>query len=49
MGRLLGKERLKTALESLKTNIAGAVEKMPTHKEFLDRYCSLADAHEQRH
>jgi tryptophan 7-halogenase len=49
MGRLLGKERLRAALDSLKTNITHAVEKMPTHREFLDRYCAPTDAREQRH
>ncbi len=40
MGRMLGTKRLRTALESLKANYAGAVAKMPTHKAFLERYCS---------
>ena len=40
MGALLGDERLRKALESLKHNIAGAVAKMPTHEEFLKSYCS---------
>ena len=41
MARMLSDERLKTMLATLKGNIASAVEKMPTHKEFLDRYCAV--------
>ena len=33
-------ERLRKALETLKGNIARAVEKMPNHAEFLAQYCS---------
>ena len=39
MGRMLGPERLKRALDTLAGSIAGAVEKMPTHREFLTAYC----------
>lgn len=39
MGALLGEERLRGALGSLKANIAGAVSKMPTHQAFIDQYC----------
>jgi tryptophan halogenase len=39
MGRMLGPERLKRALETLAGSISGAVEKMPTHREFLTAYC----------
>ena len=39
MGALLGDQRLRKALESLKGNIASAVDKMPTHAEFLKTYC----------
>ncbi len=42
MGRMLGPERLRRALDSLKTSIAGAVSRMPTHREFLEHYCSTA-------
>lgn len=41
MARLLSDERLKAMLESLKGNIASAVEKMPTHKEFVEQYCAV--------
>jgi tryptophan 7-halogenase len=40
MGALLGEQRLRRALDSLKANIARAVGKMPAHKVFLQRYCS---------
>ena len=40
MGRMLGPERLRTALDTLKGSIAGAVAKMPTHREFLNSYCA---------
>ena len=40
MGALLGDERLKRALESLKGNIGQAVGSMPRHREFLQKYCS---------
>jgi tryptophan halogenase len=43
MARLLGSDRLRNALDTLKTNIAGAVAKMPTHRAFLERYCSAAE------
>lgn len=39
MGALLGEQRLRRALESLKSNIASAVDKMPGHRDFLKRYC----------
>jgi tryptophan halogenase len=41
MGRMLGPERLKRALETLAGSISGAVEKMPTHREFLASYCGM--------
>jgi tryptophan halogenase len=40
MGALLGDERLRTALDTLKANIESAVSRMPTHKEFLLQYCA---------
>ena len=40
MGRMLGPERLRKALDTLKGSIAGAVAKMPTHREFLESYCA---------
>ena len=42
MGRMLGPERLRNALDTLRNSIAGAVAKMPTHREFLDSYCGVA-------
>ncbi|MBL8548800.1 MAG: tryptophan 7-halogenase [Hyphomonadaceae bacterium] len=39
MGRMLPQDRLRAALDSLKGSVAAAVEKMPTHKQFLAQYC----------
>jgi tryptophan halogenase len=38
MGALLAEAQLRQALGDLKTNIAGAVSRLPAHQEFLDRY-----------
>lgn len=43
MGHMLSGERLRVMLETLKGNTVAAVEKMPTHKEFLDQYCPAED------
>jgi tryptophan 7-halogenase len=43
MGRMLGPERLRKALDSLKGSIAGAVSRAPTHREFLQSYCWAGD------
>ena len=40
MGALIGDQRLRTALDSLKGNIAKAVVGMPRHEEFLKNYCA---------
>jgi tryptophan 7-halogenase len=39
MGRMLGPDRLRKALDTLKGSIEGAVSRMPTHREFLQSYC----------
>ena len=39
MGGMLGEQRLRRALDSLRSNIARAVAAMPQHKEFVQRYC----------
>ena len=39
MGRLMTGDQLKGALGDLKANIAGAVERMPAHQDFVDSYC----------
>ena len=39
MGRMLGPDRLRVALDTLKNSIAGAVAKMPSHRQFLESYC----------
>jgi tryptophan halogenase len=44
MGALIGDERVRRALESLKGNIAGAVAGMPSHSQFLERYCAPVTA-----
>jgi tryptophan 7-halogenase len=44
MARMLGDERLRTMLATLKENIGSAVARMPTHKQFLDRYCGTDGA-----
>jgi tryptophan halogenase len=38
MGALLGEQRLRQALHSLKDRIDGAVARMPTHEQFLQSY-----------
>ena len=40
MGAVLGDQRLRRALDSLKQNIDNAVTQMPTHRDFLRNYCS---------
>ena len=40
MGALLGDQRLRAALDSLKNNIGGAVGNMPKHRDFLKSYCA---------
>ena len=44
MGALLGDQRLKTALDSLKGNIAKAVGGMPRHEDFLKNYSAPVKA-----
>ena len=44
LGRLMDSGELKTALNGLKSHIAGAVARMPTHEQFLERYCGLMAA-----
>ncbi|HEU5133546.1 MAG TPA: tryptophan halogenase family protein [Steroidobacteraceae bacterium] len=39
MGAMLGEERLRNALDSLNSNIKRAVDGMPYHRDFLQRYC----------
>lgn len=43
MARMLDDDQLRTMLATLKANIGAAVAKLPTHKEFLDRYCAIAE------
>jgi tryptophan halogenase len=44
MGALIGDERVRGALDSLKGNIADAVARMPSHSQFLERYCAPVTA-----
>jgi tryptophan 7-halogenase len=39
MGEMLGEQRLRRALETLKRDLARGVAAMPMHKEYLQRYC----------
>ncbi|HWA00212.1 MAG TPA: tryptophan halogenase family protein [Caulobacterales bacterium] len=41
MGRMMGQEKqLRTALETLRANIAAAVAQLPRHKDFVAQYCA---------
>lgn len=40
VARMMPPGQLRQALADLKANITGAVAKMPSHQEFLNRYCS---------
>ena len=44
MGGMLGEERLRRALESLKAGISRGVAGMPLHKDFLRSYCPAEKA-----
>lgn len=44
MGRLMPPDQLRRALEDLKGNIARAVDKMPSHQDFVDGFCAIATA-----
>jgi tryptophan 7-halogenase len=41
VANLLGDERLQKMLATLRASISTSVEKMPTHKAFLDQYCAV--------
>ncbi|AJP71745.1 tryptophan halogenase family protein [Sphingomonas hengshuiensis] len=43
LARLMPKEQLRGALDSLKADIAGRVAKMPAHAQFVDRYCGAGE------
>jgi tryptophan halogenase len=42
MGKMLGPEKLNTALSGLKNNIDKAVHQMPSHEDFIRQYCSAS-------
>ncbi|PQA86086.1 tryptophan halogenase family protein [Hyphococcus luteus] len=44
LGRLMTREQMQGALDSLKNNIADAVAKMPDHQTFLEQYYPPAEA-----
>jgi tryptophan halogenase len=41
MGRLMKPEQLRRALSDLSGNVARAVNGLPGHQAFLDRYCGI--------
>jgi tryptophan halogenase len=43
MASMLDDDRLRVMLETLKANIGAAVEKLPSHKQFLDSYCAVKE------
>jgi len=43
LGRMHDREKLRTMLSTLRETISTQVEKMPTHKQFLDSYCLIPD------
>ncbi|HEU5133545.1 MAG TPA: tryptophan halogenase family protein [Steroidobacteraceae bacterium] len=43
IAHLMDKERLRTMLSTVRRSIGAAVEKLPTHKQFLDSYCLEPD------
>lgn len=47
LGRMHEPAQLRTMLSTLRSNIAAAVDKMPTHKQFLDSYCLIPDDRQQ--
>jgi len=42
LGRLMSRAQMQTALTGLRTNIANAVARLPTHQAFLDQYLGEA-------
>lgn len=40
LARLMTDDQLRQALGGIKTNVANAVAKMPSHQEFVNQYCS---------
>jgi tryptophan halogenase len=42
VGRLRPPEQLRTAIDTLKTNIRNAVARMPTHDAFLSNYMAAS-------
>jgi tryptophan halogenase len=44
MGTLMSDERLDQTLDGLAKRIASAVDRMPSHQQFLDDYCAAPAA-----
>ncbi|WP_029936181.1 tryptophan halogenase family protein [Sphingomonas sp. UNC305MFCol5.2] len=44
LAKMMNSEELRKALAALKSNIGNAVARMPSHQEFLARYCPAGDA-----
>jgi tryptophan 7-halogenase len=42
VGELMPPQRMEQSLAELRRNIAAAVQRMPTHQEFVERYCAPA-------
>lgn len=41
MGRLMNDEQLGMVLNGLRNKVASTVERMPSHQDFVDRYCAI--------
>lgn len=43
VGRLMTDDQMRQALDGIRGNIAQAVDQMPAHQDFVDRYCAIAE------
>ena len=43
IAHMIDQEKLRTMLSTVRGSISAAVEKLPTHKQFLDSYCLVPD------
>lgn len=46
MGRLMGESKLRQSLDGLKNNIRQAVDRLPAHQAFVERYCPIESPEE---
>ncbi len=44
VGKLMGADRLRANMEGYAAQVRSAVQKLPTHEDFLSRYCAVSDA-----